>query len=88
MPALTSYQLLKGEDRCELTTDRAAIERLAEKCSVTNADGCLNWTVIETRYNVVRSSVPHEVATVRKLRDYLRSGRHSEKVTRIRPDET
>ena len=75
MPALVSYQLLDGGRRCEPTTDRGAIERLAQKCLMTAADDCLNWTVIETRYNVVRSSVPHEVATVRRLRDYLPSMR-------------
>ena len=31
----------------------------------------LDSTVVETRFIVVRSSVPHRVSTVRKLRDYL-----------------
>jgi hypothetical protein len=31
----------------------------------------LDSTVIETRFTVVRSGVPHRAVTIRRLRDYL-----------------
>jgi hypothetical protein len=63
---------MDGPHAGEPTTERGEIERLARACQAAAARGRLGSTVIETRFNVVRSSVPHRVATVRRLRDYLR----------------
>jgi len=71
MPALVTYQILDGAAPSEPTPDRAVVERFARRCLSSHAGRCLDATVIETRYNVVRSNVPHEVIARRTLRDYL-----------------
>jgi hypothetical protein len=71
MPDLARYQVRDGPHAGEPTTQCGEIERLARECRATGCGVGLASTVIETRFNVVRSSVPHRVATVRKLRDYL-----------------
>ena len=71
MPDLVRFQIRDGPHAGEPTTERGEIERLARACEA--AEGCagLDSTVVETRFNVVRSSVPDIVDTVRRLRDYL-----------------
>jgi hypothetical protein len=71
MPALMTYQLVDSAYPVEPTTDRGEIEQLALACLHFGTVGSLDATVIETRYNVVRSNVPHTVAAIRMLRDYL-----------------
>ena len=71
MPDLVRYQLWDGPHAGEPTTERGEIERLARECQAADVPAGLDSTVVETRFNVVRSSVPHRVATARKLRDYL-----------------
>ena len=70
MPPLVTYQL----DGREPTTERGRIEREARACRVGGDARCLERRVVEVRYNVVRSSAPHRVETVRRLGDYLPSG--------------
>jgi hypothetical protein len=72
MPDLIRYQVSDGPHAGEPTTERGEIERLARECHVAACLGGLDSAVLETRFNVVRSSLPHRVATVRRLRDYLR----------------
>jgi hypothetical protein len=55
----------------EPTTERGEIERLARECLAANCRAALDSTVVETRFSVVRSSVPELVTTTRALRDYL-----------------
>ena len=71
MPELARYQLSDGPHAGEPTSERGEIERLARACQVAGCRTGLDSTVIETRFNVVRSSVPGPVITPRKLRDYL-----------------
>lgn len=71
MPALMTYQLIDPSYPVEPTTDRGAIEHLALACLHFGTLDSLEVTVIETRYNVVRSNVPHTLPSIRKLRDYL-----------------
>ena len=71
MPALVQYQLRDGPLVGEPTTERGQIERLARECWAADCRAGLDSTVVETRFNVVRSGVPDLVATARKLRDYL-----------------
>jgi hypothetical protein len=71
MPALMTYQLVDPDYPDEPTTDRGAIEHLALACLHFGTIDSLEATVIETRYNVVRSNMPHTVESMRKLRDYL-----------------
>ena len=71
MPDLVRYQLRDGPHAGEATTERGEIERLACECRAANCLAGLASSVIETRFNAVRSSVPEKVATVRTLRDYL-----------------
>ena len=71
MPALILYQLRDGPHGREPTTERGDIERLARESWLDDRRECLDWIVIESRFNVVRSSVPGVVTTSRKLRDYL-----------------
>ena len=73
MPELARYQLRDGPHVGEPTTERGEIERLARTCQASACHAGLDSTVIETRFNVVRSGVPDQVITVRKLRDYLPS---------------
>ena len=47
-----------GSNAGEPTTERGKIERLARACQVVECRDGLDSTVIETRFNVVRSSVP------------------------------
>ena len=54
------------------TTERGEIERLARECRAADCQTGLDSTVIETRFNVVRSRVPDTVTTARRLGDYLR----------------
>jgi hypothetical protein len=72
IPDLIRYQLWDGPHAGEPITERAEIERLARECQAADRHACLDWTVIETRFNVVRSTVPETVTTARRLRDYLR----------------
>ena len=72
MPDLVRYQLWDGPHAGEPTSERGAIERLARECWATACQAGLDATVIETRFTVVRSSVPGTVTTARRLRDYLR----------------
>ena len=71
MPDLARYQLRNGPHAGQPTTQRGDIERLARACRAAACQAGLDSTVVETRFNVVRSSVPHQVATLRTLRDYL-----------------
>jgi hypothetical protein len=71
MPDLVRYQLWQGSHACAATTERGEVERLARACETVDCDPCLDRTVIETRFTVVRSREPGTVATIRKLRDYL-----------------
>jgi hypothetical protein len=72
IPDLIRYQLRDGPHASEPTTGRGEIERLARDCQAAGCDAGLASTVVETRFNVVRSSVPETVTTTRRLRDYLR----------------
>jgi hypothetical protein len=72
MPALVRYQLWDGPHASEPTTERGEIERLARECQAAACRTGLDSTVFETRFNVVRSTVPDTVTTARRLRDYLR----------------
>jgi hypothetical protein len=74
MPALVTYQILDNACASEPTTDRGAIEHVARACLHFGPANSLDAVVIETRYNVVRSNVPHTVASVRRLRDFLPGG--------------
>ena len=76
MPDLVRYQLRDGPHAGEPTTGRGEIERLARACRAADCHACLDWTVVETRFNVVRSSVPDLLSTTRRLRDYLPSQGH------------
>jgi hypothetical protein len=71
MPALVHYRVSDGPHDGEPTTERGDIERLARACLAAGCRASLDSTVIETRFNVVRSGVAHRVATIRRLRDYL-----------------
>jgi hypothetical protein len=71
MPDLVRYQLCDGPHAGEPTTERGEIERLARECQAAECHAGLDSTVIEARFNVVRSSVPGTVTTDRRLRDYL-----------------
>ena len=71
MPGLVRYQLMHGPHAGEPTTERGAIERLARECEAANCVAGLASTVVETRFNAVRSSMPTRVATARTLSDYL-----------------
>jgi hypothetical protein len=72
IPGLIQYQFVDGPHAGEPTTERGEIERLARACQAAECQSGLDSTVIETRYNVVRSRVPDAVTTARRLRDYLR----------------
>ena len=71
MPDLVRYQLCDGPHAGEPTTERGEIERLARACQAAECRAGLDSTVIETRFNVVRSSMPAVTETIRRLRDYL-----------------
>jgi hypothetical protein len=71
MPALVRYQLREGPLAGEPITERGKIEWLARACQVVKCRAGPDSTVIETRFNVARSSVPDTVDTARRLRDYL-----------------
>ena len=71
MPDLVRYQLQDGPHASEPNSERGEIERLARECQAAECRVGLDSTVIETRYNVVRSSLPEIITTVRRLRDYL-----------------
>ena len=75
MPDLVRYQLVDGPHAGEPITERGEIERLACECQTAGCQAGLDSTVIETRFNVVRSSVPDLVTRVRQLRDYLHQTR-------------
>jgi hypothetical protein len=66
------YQLWNGPHAGEPITERGDIERLARECWKADCHVGLDATVVETRFNVVRSNVPETVTTVRRLGDYLR----------------
>jgi len=72
VPDLLRYQLRDGPHAGEPITERGDIERLARECQAAECHAGLDSTVIETRFNVVRSTVPETVTTARRLRDYLR----------------
>ena len=71
IPDLLRYQLIDGPHAGEPTTERGAIERLARECRAAACRAGLDSTVVETRFNVVRSGVSDVVETARRLRDYL-----------------
>jgi hypothetical protein len=71
MPDLVRYQLREGPRAGEPITERGEIEWLARACQAVGFRAGLESTVIETRFNVVRSSVPGVIDTVRRLRDFL-----------------
>ena len=71
MPDLLRYQLRDGPHAGEPTAERGEIERLARECRAADCQTGLDSTVIETRFNVVRSSLPAVMETIRTLRDYL-----------------
>ena len=76
MPELVRYQLRDGPHAAEPITGRGEIEQLARESQAADCQECLDRTVIETRFNVVRSGVPDLVSTTRRLRDYLPSHGH------------
>jgi hypothetical protein len=69
---LVHFQIRDGPHAGEPTTERGEIERLARACQTAECRAGLGSTVVETRFNVVRSGVPAVIATARKLGDYLR----------------
>ena len=71
MPDLFRYQLRDGPHAGEPNTERGEIERLARECLAAACRAGLDSTVIETRFNVVRSGVPETVTIARRLCDYL-----------------
>jgi hypothetical protein len=71
MPELVRYQLEDGPHASEPTSGRGEVERRARACLTAACRAGLDSTVIETRFNVVRSGVPETVVTTRALRDYL-----------------
>ena len=71
MPALVHYHLGDGPHEPEPTSERGEIERIARSCRAADCQPCLDRTVVETRFNEVRSSVPSVVETSRTLRDSL-----------------
>ena len=71
MPDLVRYQLWDGPRAGEPITERGEIERLARECLAAACQAGLVSTVVETRFNVVRSGVRDVVTTARTLRDYL-----------------
>ena len=71
MPELVHHQLGDGPHVGEPTSGRGEIERRARTCLAATCRAGLDSTVLETRFNVVRSTVPETVTTARKLRDYL-----------------
>ena len=71
MPDLLRYQLRDGPHAGEPTAERGEIEQLARDCQAAECQAGLDSTVVETRFNVVRSRVPETVITARSLRDYL-----------------
>jgi hypothetical protein len=71
MPALVRYQLCDGPHAGEPTSERGEIERLARECRAATCEAGLDSTVVETRFNVVRSRLPETVTTARRLRDFL-----------------
>jgi hypothetical protein len=73
---LVRYQLWNGPHAGEPITQRGEIERLARACRATACQAGLDSTVVETRFNVVRSSMPHRVETARTLSDYLPPKEH------------
>ena len=72
MPDLLRYQLRDGPHAGEPTAERGEIERLARACQAADCQDGLDSTVVETRFNVVRSSLPETVTTARRLRDFCR----------------
>ena len=75
IPGLIQYQLVDGLHAGEPTAERGEIERLARACQAADCQAGLDSTVVETSFNVVRSSVPDLVTRVRQLRDYLHQTR-------------
>jgi hypothetical protein len=71
VPALVLFQIRDGPHAGEPISERGEVERLARKCQAAECRAGLDATVVETRVNVVRSGVPHIVATARRLRNYL-----------------
>ena len=71
MPDLLRYQLRDGPHAGEPPAERGEIEQLARDCQAAECQDGLDSTVVETRLNVVRSSVPETVTTGRRLHDYL-----------------
>src|SRR5215207_9053140 len=65
----------------EPTTEPGEIERLARECQTAECRASPDSTVIETRFNVVRSTVAETVTTARRLRDYLRPEGRCDPVT-------
>jgi len=70
MPPLITYQV----DDHPPTSERGLVEREARASSARGDRAALERPVVERRYNVVRSNVPHVVRTLRRLGDYLGSG--------------
>jgi hypothetical protein len=71
MPALMHYEIQSGPRGQASIIERGEIEQLARASQRDDRRECLEWIVIETRFNVVRASLPAVIKTVRKLRDYL-----------------
>ncbi|HZO28089.1 MAG TPA: hypothetical protein VFH48_19105 [Chloroflexota bacterium] len=71
MPDLVRYQLCDGPHAGEPTNEPGEIERLARESQAAACQAGLDSTVVETRFNVVRSRLPDHVTTARMLRDYL-----------------
>ena len=69
---LIQYQLVDGLHAGEPTNERGEIERLARESQAAACQAGLDSTVVETRFNVVRSSLPETVTTARRLRDFCR----------------
>jgi hypothetical protein len=86
MPNLVRYQIRDGPHAGVPTSELGDIERFARECEAADCDACLDWTVMETRFNVARSSAPDPVATARKLPDYLSPANLARSVRRLHRD--
>jgi len=72
---------MHGPHAGEPTNERGEIERLARECRAADCQAGLDSTVVETRFSVVRSSVPDTVTTARRLRDYLHPNERGDPAT-------
>ena len=72
MPCRTWSAISSGRGRAQASRLPSAARSSGWRaCQVVECRAGLDSNVIETRFNVVRSSVPDLVDTARRLRDYL-----------------